>query len=202
VTEAQQDGPGMVDIYQSQPLEDMNSQYEMGLQQGQWAHTAYPQQYVPQGQPISGPPVGYYPPPYPMISYTQYWAGYGPPQNQQPGQLPTPSTSPPKAADQYNSGPVATISNTARKARKPEDKKHVCGICPKTFLRPSALETHQTTHTGATPFRCPIVDCQRHTKGFSVKSNMIRHCRNGHVEHAEFLAQQRIYVSPKGKDTR
>jgi hypothetical protein len=201
VSEARQDGPVLADIYQAQPIEDMNSQYEMGVQQGQWTNAAYLQQFVPQGQPIHGLPVGYYHQPLPVMPYVpQYWHSYNHPQNQQPGQLPTPSTSPPKTTHQYNHGPVTT--NTAQKVRKPaEDKKHPCGVCGKKFLRPSALIAHQTIHTGETPYRCPIVDCTRHSRGFSVKSNMVRHCRNGHVEHAEFLAQHKIYMNPKGKGT-
>lgn len=197
VMEAGQDDPAPADIYQAQAFQDMASQYEMGLTQGQWTHTAaHPQQYLPQGQPPPGIPVGFYP--QHMMPYgPQYWHPFAHLQAQQPGRLPTPSTSPPHPLPQYNYAPVA---NTAQKVRKPaQDKKHRCDICFKYFLRPSALDTHQSVHTKNTPYKCPIEDCQRHTRGFSVKSNMVRHCRNGHADKADFLAQQAIHLAPKGR---
>ncbi|KAK0438461.1 hypothetical protein EV421DRAFT_1971609 [Armillaria borealis] len=45
-----------------------------------------------------------------------------------------------------------------------ESKKHICAICHKRFLRPSGLNNHINSHTGATQF--------------NVKSNMLRHCRS------------------------
>ncbi|KAJ7161631.1 hypothetical protein C8R46DRAFT_904660 [Mycena filopes] len=47
-----------------------------------------------------------------------------------------------------------------------------CPVCSKHFARPSGLQIHLNTHTGATPFSCPC--CQRE---FNVKSNMHRHLR-------------------------
>nr|GAT47555.1 predicted protein [Mycena chlorophos] len=56
----------------------------------------------------------------------------------------------------------------------PEQNKHVCPTCFKTFNRPSSLRTHMHTHTGALPFVCPFSGCEQ---GFNVKSNMRRHYR-------------------------
>nr|GAT43551.1 predicted protein [Mycena chlorophos] len=53
-------------------------------------------------------------------------------------------------------------------------KKHVCATCTKAFHRPSSLQTHMHTHTGALPFVCPFPRCEQ---GFNVKSNMRRHYR-------------------------
>ncbi|KAJ7603883.1 hypothetical protein DFH06DRAFT_922888, partial [Mycena polygramma] len=54
-------------------------------------------------------------------------------------------------------------------------KRHVCTECGKRFARPSSLNLHINTHTGAQPFRCPLPSCGR---TFNVKSNMRRHLRN------------------------
>ncbi|OSX60659.1 hypothetical protein POSPLADRAFT_1083434, partial [Postia placenta MAD-698-R-SB12] len=53
-----------------------------------------------------------------------------------------------------------------------EEKRHICPYCHKRFNRPSSLNIHINTHTGATPYECP--KCGRR---FSVNSNMRRHYR-------------------------
>ncbi|KAI0092687.1 hypothetical protein BDY19DRAFT_499212 [Irpex rosettiformis] len=60
-----------------------------------------------------------------------------------------------------------------------EEKKHCCPHCNKRFNRPSSLNIHVNTHTGAKPFICPYPGCQRR---FNVNSNMRRHYRN-HVSN-------------------
>jgi len=198
---AMQDGLAAADIlrWQARCLGDVHSSYQTGPPQEQIPNSAYPQYYPSQDQPLPGLPMGHYSQPPPIISWhPPYLVQYGPPQSQPPGQqLPTPLTSPPDLVQQYTHG---SVPNTAHKPRKPaQEKRHICEICNKPFLRPSALRTHINTHTKETPFPCPIVDCARHTNAFSVKSNMVRHCRNGHAEHAEFLAQHKIFVQGKGK---
>jgi len=56
-------------------------------------------------------------------------------------------------------------------------RRHICLQCGKDFNRPSSLPTHFRTHSDERPFPCPFGDCSRAAKGFSVKSNMQRHCR-------------------------
>ncbi|KAI0337162.1 hypothetical protein BDW22DRAFT_1340359, partial [Trametopsis cervina] len=56
-----------------------------------------------------------------------------------------------------------------------DEKKHCCLYCNKRFNRPSSLNIHIHTHTGAKPFQCFFPGCQRR---FNVNSNMRRHWRN------------------------
>ncbi|KAF8911833.1 hypothetical protein CPB85DRAFT_1159155, partial [Mucidula mucida] len=56
-------------------------------------------------------------------------------------------------------------------------KSFPCEHCGRIFPRPSSLEIHKNTHTGAKPFVCPNTACGR---AFNVKSNMTRHHRSCH----------------------
>ncbi|KAK0434211.1 hypothetical protein EV421DRAFT_2039763 [Armillaria borealis] len=64
---------------------------------------------------------------------------------------------------------------TASEDAEDDGKRFICTICNKRFGRPSGLKIHINTHTGATPFRCPVLGCRRK---FNVNSNMLRHYRN------------------------
>ncbi|KAK0213411.1 hypothetical protein DFS33DRAFT_123094 [Desarmillaria ectypa] len=57
----------------------------------------------------------------------------------------------------------------------PSGRRHICKLCSKRFNRPSSLKIHENTHTGATPFQCPLPGCGRE---FNVNSNMRRHYRS------------------------
>ncbi|PBK79161.1 hypothetical protein ARMGADRAFT_892512, partial [Armillaria gallica] len=54
-------------------------------------------------------------------------------------------------------------------------KKYICVICHKRFLRPSSLNNHINTHTGARLHQCPLLGCG---KELNVKSNMLQHYRS------------------------
>ncbi|KAJ7670071.1 hypothetical protein DFH06DRAFT_1083685 [Mycena polygramma] len=69
-------------------------------------------------------------------------------------------------------------------AGRRKSKKHVCATCAKGFNRPSSLQIHMNTHTGAKPFRCPHPGC---TRAFNVNSNMRRHWRN-HTSQSRWVS--------------
>ncbi|KAH9949156.1 hypothetical protein B0H21DRAFT_155793 [Amylocystis lapponica] len=60
-------------------------------------------------------------------------------------------------------------------AQAADEKRHRCPHCSKRFNRPSSLNIHVNTHTGAKPFVCRFPGCNRK---FNVNSNMRRHYRN------------------------
>ncbi|KAK0440038.1 uncharacterized protein EV420DRAFT_1138235 [Desarmillaria tabescens] len=73
-----------------------------------------------------------------------------------------------------------------------ESKKHICTFCKKRFRRPSSLNIHINTHTGATPYRCSLPGCG---KEFNVKSNMLRHYRS-HTNPVATQSSSSRYDSP------
>ncbi|KAJ1894112.1 hypothetical protein LPJ66_005381 [Kickxella alabastrina] len=69
------------------------------------------------------------------------------------------------------------IKPAKRLARRRSEKKHPCGICGRSFARPSSLASHVLTHSGEKPYDCPAYKCG---KSFSVLSNMRRHYKQRH----------------------
>ncbi|KAJ1947053.1 hypothetical protein GGF37_000737 [Kickxella alabastrina] len=69
------------------------------------------------------------------------------------------------------------IKHTKRLAKRRSEKKHPCGICGRSFARPSSLSSHVLTHSGEKPYDCPAYKCG---KSFSVLSNMRRHYKQRH----------------------
>jgi len=128
------------------------------------------QQYPPLPQ--------YSPQPSPMSQTSQF-----PTPPMSAGQMPY--ASPPKAATHYQA-PIVQQVNMHVRARRTEIKKHYCPTCPKSFLRPSSLDVHMRTHTGAKPFYCRLPGCRRGfgAMGFNVRSNCVRH-EKGHIEKGQ-----------------
>ncbi|KAK0199480.1 hypothetical protein DFS33DRAFT_1268348, partial [Desarmillaria ectypa] len=71
-------------------------------------------------------------------------------------------------------------------------QKAYCTVCNKRFRRPSSLNIHLNTHTGATPYRCSLPGCG---KEFNVKSNMLRHYRS-HANPVATPSSPSRYNSP------
>lgn len=66
---------------------------------------------------------------------------------------------------------LALLDDTASNSKK----RYQCEVCYRRFERPSSLETHMNSHTGARPHICPLPGC---TKAFTTRSNMQRHFRS------------------------
>lgn len=100
-----------------------------------------------------------------------------------PHPLPIPKMGPIQV-DTVNVPSAAGPIRSGKKVANEEEKKHVCPVCSKGFLRPSALMVHNRTHTKERPFLCPDSTCERASaaNAFSVKSNWTRHIRQCHPE--------------------
>ena len=48
---------------------------------------------------------------------------------------------------------------------KVKKKKHVCHVCDKGFVSPSALDTHMLVHNGLKPFKCHLCEYACTTSG-------------------------------------
>ena len=88
----------------------------------------------------------------------------------------------PPEAFRYNCNPsllqsiesMSSLASTVPLSKSKTDraKKLTCGICKKTFLRPSAFRVHMRIHSGEKPFQC--IHCPR---SFSQSGNLTVHMR-------------------------
>lgn len=70
--------------------------------------------------------------------------------------------------------PAPLGATPRRRGSSKRSKMHQCSICLKIFPRPSGLNTHMNSHSGAKPYKCPVSSCDRH---FAVRSNAKRHLK-------------------------
>jgi len=126
----------------------------------------------------------------------QFWSPYSQPQYQPPQVQPYPTLA--------HKCPASDADHTCagQNARKSEEYKHSCPECGKRFRRPGAVGTHMRCHTGEKPFQCPIPTCRRHHNWFSVKSNMVRHCRKVHASQEEFPILRGVHINKSSQDKR
>lgn len=62
-----------------------------------------------------------------------------------------------------------------------EEKVNICGICRKSYARPSTLKTHMRTHSGEKPYTCNLCP-----KTFTQAANLTAHMRT-HSGEKPFL---------------
>lgn len=88
---------------------------------------------------------------------------------------PTPQSSPRKSRPGDNQGlPSTPTTYGSKSGKKSKSKMHECPECGKKFPRPSGLVTHRNSHSGAKPFKCTVLNCD---KSFTVRSNARRHLK-------------------------
>ncbi|KAK4048002.1 hypothetical protein OIV83_005036 [Microbotryomycetes sp. JL201] len=88
----------------------------------------------------------------------------------------------PPPSDSEEEAPLEPGAKRKRKRRRraneePRDfafRKFTCEVCKKMFARPSALATHERSHSKEKPHVCPFPTCGR---PFAVPSNLRRHQR-------------------------
>ncbi|TRM65981.1 hypothetical protein BD626DRAFT_486412 [Schizophyllum amplum] len=97
--------------------------------------------------------------------------------------VPTSTSSVPPPAVSFVPSTTSQASS-ATLSQSPEPNNRVCSECGKHFARPSGLEAHMNSHTGAKPFRCGAVGCGA---AFAARSNMLRHRRLHGQEVVEAL---------------
>lgn len=86
-----------------------------------------------------------------------------------------PDAIPPFGGPDGNVDSLAPLNTTPRRrGSSKRSKMHQCSICLKIFPRPSGLNTHMNSHSGAKPYKCPVPSCDRH---FAVRSNAKRHLK-------------------------
>ncbi|KAL1744122.1 hypothetical protein HDZ31DRAFT_64403 [Schizophyllum fasciatum] len=91
---------------------------------------------------------------------------------------------------QHASGNISENATDACQTTEQQDAvedDRQCSVCGRRFSRPSALETHKNTHTGARPHACGAPGC---AAAFAARSNMLRHRRTHDPAVVAVLEQQ------------
>lgn len=70
---------------------------------------------------------------------------------------------------------LAISNNSFQHSKIKRSGRKLCQVCNKTFPSYASMMIHRRTHTGERPYVCPIC-----SKGFNVKSNLLRHLRTLH----------------------
>ncbi|KAL2865745.1 putative C2H2 transcription factor (Ace1) [Aspergillus lucknowensis] len=84
-----------------------------------------------------------------------------------------------------------------KKNAPPMNINKKCKDCNKVFARPCDLTKHEKSHTR--PFKCPVVSCKYHTKGWATEKEAERHYNDKHSDSPRLYSCQFESCSYKSK---